>query len=160
VDYGDVILFDGAPITYHTYGDLQVPVFPHLATLVRSNYRFFDFSGTQEEKGQLGNISEDLERDAIVYPHTENFVNLCANCWRDRGIDHEHKETLAQHVIAGRIAMPPDMDPQELLRQLDAAMSTRKSCHLYVPELCKAAGLTERANVEERRFNMIRSAIE
>ncbi|HSM42538.1 MAG TPA: prenyltransferase, partial [Afifellaceae bacterium] len=35
VDYGDVILFDGAPITYHTYGETSVPVFPHLATLVR-----------------------------------------------------------------------------------------------------------------------------
>ncbi|MFX7640566.1 hypothetical protein ABTJ59_19895, partial [Acinetobacter baumannii] len=30
VDYGDVILTDGAPITHHTYGEQQIPVFPHL----------------------------------------------------------------------------------------------------------------------------------
>ncbi|MET0534917.1 MAG: prenyltransferase [Steroidobacter sp.] len=160
VDYGDVILMDGAPITYHTYGDKKIPVFPHLATLVKNHYRFFDFAGTQEEKGQLGDISRDLERDAIVYSHTENYVTLCANCWRERSVDHEHKATLAKHVIAGRVAAPPDLDVKELLRQLDAAMSSRESCHLYVPQLCEAAGLAERAAVEQRRFNMIRSAIE
>jgi hypothetical protein len=47
VDFGDVILIDGAPITYHTYGETKVPVFPHLATLVRNQYQFFDFAGTQ-----------------------------------------------------------------------------------------------------------------
>jgi tetratricopeptide (TPR) repeat protein len=39
VDYGDVILMDGAPITYHTYGEVRVPVFPHLATLLRQHYQ-------------------------------------------------------------------------------------------------------------------------
>src|SRR5262249_53002825 len=46
VDFGDVVLIDGAPITHHKYGDRDIPVFPHLATLVRSNYQFFDFAGT------------------------------------------------------------------------------------------------------------------
>lgn len=156
VNYGDVVLFDGAPITYHTYGDEQVAVFPHLATLVRRNYQFFDFAGTQEEKGQLADVSSDLERDALVYSHSENYVTLCANCWRDRKVDHEHTETIAKHVITGRIAAPPDIDAKELLRQLDAAMSKRPSCHLYAPALCEAAGLAERAAVEMRRFNMIR----
>jgi hypothetical protein len=158
VNYGDVILLDGAPITYHTYGGTEVPVFPHLATLLKRNYRFFDFAGTQEEKGQLSDVSGDLGQDAVVYSHTENFITLCENCWRDRQVEHEHKETIARHVITGRVAAPPDLDAKELLRQLDAAMSKRTSCHLYVPELCEAAGLTDRAAVETRRFNMIRGA--
>src|SRR5262245_2087654 len=56
VDYGDVILIDGAPITHHTYGNDRVPVFPHLATLVRQNYQFYDFAGTQDEP-QIGRAS-------------------------------------------------------------------------------------------------------
>jgi len=160
VNYGDVILFDGAPITYHTYGDKQVAVFPHLATLLRRNYRFFDFAGTQEQKGQLSDVSDELENDALVYSHTENFVHLCATCWRDREVDHEHKEKITKHVITGRIAAPPELDVKELLRQLDAAISKRTDCHLYAPDLCEAAGLKERAEVETRRFNMIRSASE
>jgi hypothetical protein len=43
---------------------------------------------------------------------------------------------------------------------LDAAMSKRSSCHIYAPALCEAAGFAERAAVETRRFNMIRSASE
>jgi hypothetical protein len=160
VNYGDVVLFDGAPITYHTYGERRVPVFPHLATLIRSHYQFFDFAGTQEEKGQLRDVTSDLERDAVVYSHTESMVTLCATCWRNREVDHEHREKITKHVITGRIAAPPDMDAKELLKQVDAAMSQRASCHIYVPELCEAAGLAERAAVETRRFNMIRNASE
>ena len=48
VDFGDMVLFDGAPITYHRYGDKQVPVFPHLATLHSWNHRFYDFAATQQ----------------------------------------------------------------------------------------------------------------
>ncbi|MEH2489676.1 prenyltransferase [Bradyrhizobium sp. AZCC 2230] len=61
VDYGDVILMDGAPITNHMYGEQQIPVFPHLATLLRRNYRFFDFAGTQQTARQLADMSEELE---------------------------------------------------------------------------------------------------
>jgi hypothetical protein len=38
VDFGDVVLFDGAPITEQTYGDRKVAVFPHLATLRRNHH--------------------------------------------------------------------------------------------------------------------------
>ena len=92
VDYGDVILMDGAPITYHAYGDQEYPVFPHLATLVRRNFRFFDFAGTQDESGRIADASRDLVEEAIVYSHTENFQILCANCWRDPNTDHEHHD--------------------------------------------------------------------
>ena len=58
VDYGDVILMDGAPITHHTYGDEQIPVFPHLATLLRRNYQFFAFAGTRRRHGNWPTSAE------------------------------------------------------------------------------------------------------
>src|SRR5215831_19114546 len=76
VDYGDVILFDGAPITYHTYGEKKVPIFPHLATLHRSHYQRFDFAGTQQAARQIHNI--EMEGDVVIYSHTENYRTLCA----------------------------------------------------------------------------------
>ncbi len=155
VDYGDVILFDGAPITHHTYGDKQIPVFPHLATLVRNEYRMFDFAGTQEEAGQIADTSADLERDAIVYSHSENYVVMCAACWRDPEVNHSHEEKVEKRVVTGRIAAPPDLPPRDLLQQLDAAISKRTPCRLYVPALCNAAGFSDRAAFEQRRFDMI-----
>ena len=158
VDYGDVVLIDGAPITYHKYGDREVPVVPHLATLVRSNYQFFDFAGTQDGEGRINGASEDLDRDSVIYSHTENFSVLCAGCWRDQDIDHEHGETEEKHVVRGRIAAPPDVAPSELLRQIDAAMAKRSPCRIYSPDLCAAAGLTERVAFERRRFDMLQQS--
>lgn len=156
VNFGDVILFDGAPITYHTYNGEQVPIFPHLATLVRNNYQVFDFAGTQEEKGQLADASQDLAADAVVYAHSESYVTLCAACWRDPDREHRHEgDGEKKTVIRGKVAAPPGMDPRELLDQLDAAIVKRTPCRLYVPDLCEAAGLVERASVERRRFNMV-----
>ena len=155
VDYGDVVLIDGAPITYHTYGDIEVPVFPHLATLVRHNYQIFDFAGTQDEPRQLANASADLDADAVVYSHSENYQELCASCWRDPDIDHEHRERLEKHVVVGRIAAPMHVDPSYLLNQLDEAIAKRAPCQIYVPDLCDAAGAEARADVDRRRFQML-----
>jgi hypothetical protein len=158
VDFGDVVLIDGAPITHHKYGDRTIPVFPHLATLVRSNYQFFDFAGTQDGKGRINSASEDLDRDCVIYPHTENFAVLCASCWRDQAIDHEHRETEQKFVVRGRIAAPPDVAPSELLLHVDAAMQKRAPCRIYSPDLCAAAGLAERAAIERRRFTMLQQS--
>lgn len=156
VDYGDVILIDGAPITYHKYGEQEVPVFPHLATLVRNHYQLFDFAGTQDGEGRIADASEDLVQDSVIYSHTENYCVLCAACWRDESVDHEHEKTEEKHVVYGRIAAPPDLAPSELLRQLDAAMAARAPCRIYVPDLCEAAGLADRAAIERRRFEILK----
>jgi tetratricopeptide (TPR) repeat protein len=158
VNYGDVVLFDGAPITHHKHGDEQVPVFPHLATLHRSHYALFSFAGTQQEAGQVADASNDLERDVVIYPHSENVVQMCGQCWRDPDTDHAHQKPIDKRVVAGQIAAPPDVEPRELLRQLDAAIARREGCHLYVPGLCEAAGEPERAAVELRRLRMITNA--
>lgn len=157
VDYGDVVLIDGAPITYHKYGDDQVPVFPHLATLIRSGYRFFDFAGTQDASGRVADVSRELAEDAIVYSHTESYRTLCASCWRNADLDHEHEGTEKKHVVAGRIAAPKHIEPTDLLAQLDRAMATRTECSVYVPALCEAAGALDRAAVERRRFDLLRN---
>jgi tetratricopeptide (TPR) repeat protein len=155
VDFGDVVLIDGAPITYHKYGDREVPVFPHLATLVRSNYQFFDFAGTQDGEHRIDSASADLDRDSVIYSHAEKVSFLCAGCWRDQDIDHEHGEREEKRVVHGRIAAPPNVAPDELLRQVDAAIARRTPCRIFAPDLCAAAGLADRAAFERRRFEML-----
>ena len=97
----------------------------------------------------------DLEKDAIVYAHTESFRELCARCWRDPDVDHERHEVMERHVVTGRIAAPRDMKPEALVAQIDKGLTARAPCRLYAPELSEAAGLAERASVERRRFEML-----
>jgi Flp pilus assembly protein TadD len=155
IDYGDVILMDGAPITHHMYGDERVAVFPHLATLLRRNYQIFDFAGTQDKARQLEALSEELAADAVVYSHSENLTMLCANCWRDPDIDHAHHERLEKHVVTGRIAAPPDIAPALLLDLIDKAIEKQGKCQLYAPDLCAAAGLAARERIDRRRFDLL-----
>ena len=157
VDYGDVVLIDGAPITHHTYGENRVPVFPHLATLARNHYRLFDFAATQDGASRIADISGELAGDAIVYSHTESFQVLCAQCWRDSALDHEQHRPEKKHVVSGRIAAPQHLDPVDLLAQIDRALETRPGCSLFAPDLCEAAGTRERATVERRRFDLLKN---
>jgi tetratricopeptide (TPR) repeat protein len=156
VNYGDVVLFDGATIATHKYGDEEIFVFPHMATLLRRNYQFFDFAGTQDQPGRLSEINKVLGAEPIVYSHTDNVVTLCANCWNDPKKNHARHEEMTKQVITGRIAAPPDMDPRELLAQLDRGMKDLAPCQLYSPDLCKAAGHKKRAMIEKRRFDLLR----
>ncbi|MEO1266081.1 MAG: prenyltransferase, partial [Pseudomonadota bacterium] len=155
VDFGDLVLIDGAPITYHKVGDADVPVFPHLATLLRSGYRFYDFAGTQQLSMQIEDASDELDRDAVIYSHTERLEILCSSCWKDPDVEHEHHEETEENVVTGRIAAPPEMTPADLLTQIDAAMEKRHPCRVFAPELCRDAGFEERARFEQRRYEIL-----
>jgi hypothetical protein len=50
---------------------------------------------------------------------------LCANCWRDPVLDHEHHERMEKHVVIGRIAAAAHVHPFQLLDPLDKAVARR-----------------------------------
>lgn len=155
-DYGDTILFDGAPITYHLYGDKQIAVFPHLVTLKRGKFRFYDFAATQGEGDAVNAANDRLDANVYVYSHTTSVYHLCSNCWRDESVQHERHETEEHKVIHGRIAVHPDIPPAEALARIDAAYEGLTGARLFSPDLCDAAGQPERATLERRRFEMLR----
>lgn len=155
VDYGDVILIDGAPITYHKYGDNEVPVFPHLSTLSRQHYQFFDFVAMQEERGQINAITESLSGDSVVYVHTENFQILCATCWQDPNNDHTEHAEEEKCIVKGRIAAAKTISASTLLKEIDTAIEKLGHCEIFAPMLCKQSGLEKRADVEQRRFDLL-----
>ncbi|KXI26973.1 tetratricopeptide repeat protein, partial [Paraglaciecola hydrolytica] len=155
VDYGDVILIDGAPITYHKYGDQKIPVFPHLATLLKRQYAFYDFAAIQQEKGQISEISESLEQDSVIYVHTENFRILCNTCWLDPDNNHEQHEEAKKNIVTGRIASPNTISAKELLSQIDKAIGLLANCKIYSPQLVQLAGYEKRAEIERKRYSLI-----
>ncbi|MEM1262926.1 MAG: prenyltransferase [Pseudomonadota bacterium] len=155
LDYGDVILMDGAPITTHTYGENTVPVFPHLATLSRRRYHFYDFVGTQSESDQMWQLGEALSADAVIYSHTENYREICTTCYQDPDIDHDEHHADEVQVVQGRIAAPPELSAVDLIAEIDAAVRGAGPCRIYSPQLCDAAGLTERVEFEARRAAML-----
>ena len=69
--------------------------------------------------------------------------------------NQEERFAMEHHVVTGRIAAPPDIEPADLLGQLDEAVAKQASCKIYSPDLCDAAGEPERAAVERRRLDML-----
>ena len=154
VDFGDMVLFDGAPITYHRYGERTVAVFPHLATLHPGNHHFYHFAATQPESGVVERVNDALKGQALIYSHTENCYSLCACCWRNEDADHTH-ETVDHNVVLGRIAVHPDTSAGDILNKIDAAFSGIDGAHLISPDLARAAGQHDRARLENARFNAL-----
>jgi hypothetical protein len=155
VDYGDVVLFDGAPVTHHVYGERRVPVFPHLVTLERPGYRVFPFAGTQKVAHAITELSHALPGDAILYSHTEQLVIMCSHCWQSDTLDHGAHQRDEHQLVRGKLCAPPSISPKELLRAVDAAVAAVQGVRLFVPELCAIAGDRARAEVEVRRMKML-----
>lgn len=156
VDYGDVVLFDGAPITYHEYEGERIAVFPHLATLERPGYRIWRFGGTQSRARQIGELSNQLPDDAVLYVHTEQFQVLCHSCWEAGRVNHDGHQQVEHRVVTGKLCAPPDAAPSELLAQLDRLVAAEPGAvQLLVPELASEVGDEARAEVEARRLGMI-----
>ena len=159
VDFGDMVLFDGAPITYHRYGDDTVAVFPHLATLHRGHFHFYPFAATQLERGTVDEASKAMDDRPLLYSHTENCYTLCACCWRNEDTDHAHEAT-DHNVVTGRIAVPPDVSAEEALARIDETYARIEGAHLIAPDLARAAGQTDRARLEDLRYSELLDADE
>jgi tetratricopeptide (TPR) repeat protein len=155
LDYGDVVMFDGAAITFHTYDKDRVPVFPHLATLSRQGYQIFELAGTQEREDQIAALSMELADEAVVYVHSETFGHLCDACFDDP--DHEHADdpSKVRGVVTGKLCAPPGLAARALRDQLDKALESEPDVTLFVPELTLAAGDFERAERERSRLSTL-----
>ena len=151
VDYGDTVLFDGAPITYHRYGENNVAVFPHLATLAMGGFHYYPFAATQLEGGMVETVNDQIEGTALIYSHTENCYTLCACCMAKGDTDHTH-ERREHNVIQGRIAVSPEVTAAKALALIDTAYSKIEGAHLFAPDLAKAAGDDDRVRLETPRF--------
>jgi hypothetical protein len=155
VDFGDLVLFDGAPIMHQTYGEQEVPVFPQLATIERPGYRIFSFAGTQPVRGSVDALNEGLPEDVLVYPHTEKVTTLCAHCWASESRDHAAHRQDDHAVVRGKVCAPPTLALAELRRALDEAVARSPGVRLFVPMLSQLLGDHARAEVERRRIAMI-----
>jgi hypothetical protein len=155
VDYGDVVIFDGAPITHQAYGDQKVPVFPHLATLKHRGYQRYPFAGTQQAQRQLAELGADLPDDTVIYVHTEQVVHLCSACWEETSTRHKTHATSEHRVVTGKLCAPPEIPPAALLAAVDRLLAAAPGLRLFVPDLADAAGDTKRRDVEQRRHGML-----
>ncbi len=160
VEYGDLVLFDGAPITTHSVNGREVPVFPQLTTLRRGGWRVFPFAGTQPESGAIRRLSEVLPGDSVVYPHTESVCFFCQDCWEKGALSgHDHGDRGTATTVRGKLCIDPSVVLEDADDALRRALKASPHLQFVAPALALALGKDHRAKAEAKTFDALCAAL-
>jgi tetratricopeptide (TPR) repeat protein len=158
IDYGDLVLWDGAPVAAHqTSATETVPVFPLLEILRPGDERRWSFVAIERESGGIEGLERSLPEGTRVFVSHERVEHRCTAC--ESGAPHEHEEVSAptpasSPLIRGKIIVQATQDLQEFR---DAWESATRACGLSVslPALYEQLGDSKRAGQEHQAWRGI-----
>jgi hypothetical protein len=143
VDYGDVLLWDGAPVGFGEHGGSRVPRFALLAVLSRGDEHRFRFVALQQGAGQVAELEAELPSDALLFIHQERIEMLCARCASgDLLRKHEHLAPEEHRLVHGKVVLPASTELSTFRSALDAVLARHPAVHLVMPGLLEAIGDT------------------
>jgi hypothetical protein len=128
VDYGDMVLWDGAPVRVHEVDGRPVPVFPLLSILRPGDERRLRFVGMQKQRGAVQALAAELGPDITSVVFDER-------CSADG----------SANLFYGKLIAPASVDLAELRQKLEAGVRTRQGLTLAVPRLYELLGDTQAA---------------
>lgn len=148
VDYGDVVLWDGAPVRMSRVrgpdgAPRDVPVFPLLWILRPGDERRLRFVGMQKQPGMIDALAEALgESTPLVV------------------FDRRSTEGDTTQLLYGKLIVPAERDLAELRKTLDAALRARPGLTLAIPQLYELLGDTPQAGKAHQAWGGIERAAE
>lgn len=154
VDFDDVVLFDGASITSQEIQGRLVYVFPHLATLRKSDYRIFRFAAYLPAGVSPNEVNKQLPGGTIFYSHTHSVVMLCRQCALDGKTGQcGHREKRDERAIRGKLCIAPGVS----LPAVDQALAKVFSgdAWLLSPPLAEGLGDHRRARAEQKKVDAL-----
>jgi len=156
LDYGDMVLFDGAPIVMRQWGEETVPVFPHLTTLSTGDHHALAFHATQPAAEVVANWMNDDRRpdNLFIEVLTENYVSLCECCWKDDKSDHADHQVDEHRIVDGKLCFPKTANAASIRDVIDQ-LADETGVVFMVPELHRLVGDDARASVDARRLGML-----
>jgi tetratricopeptide (TPR) repeat protein len=120
IDYGDLVLWDGAPVAAHKTSEQDaVPVFPLLEILKPGDERRWPFVALEREPGALEGLEKELPEGARVFVQHERVEHHCAAC--EAGEPHEHHSGTEPASASVPVSGPESASP----RKVDAAHRPR-----------------------------------
>jgi len=149
VDYGDVVLWDGAPVRMNRVTTAEgqtrdVPVFPLLWILRPGDERRLRFVGMQKQRGMVQEVASKLGEGTELVVYDE----------RSSG------STDSQHLFYGKLIVPADRDLQAVRQALETELRTRPGLTLSVPQLYELIGDTPAAGKAHQAWGGIERVAE
>ena len=155
-DYGDVVLWDAAPVAIHEVDGERVPRFALLEILARGDERRLRFVGLQQTAGEIDRLADTLPAGARLFVQTERIEHLCVRCASGEVLTkHEHTAPEEHRIVYGKVVLPGDADLGAARAAIEHAMRARGTFQIAVPELYELLGDTKRAGQEHQAWRGI-----
>jgi tetratricopeptide (TPR) repeat protein len=159
IDYGDLVLWDGAPVAAHKISDEEtVPVFPLLEILRRGAEKRWAFVALEREAGALEGLEQALPEGTRVFVQHERVAHHCAAC--EAGEPHVHTQvseptshtasaSQTHSLVRGKIIVSPTQDLRSFREAWEKAIEVR-ALSISLPALYEQLGDTKRAGQEHQ----------
>ncbi len=162
IDYGDLVLWDGAPVAAHQTSEGEtVPVFPLLEILRKGDERRFPFIALEREPGALEGLEADLPDGVRVFVQHERVEHQCAACEAGEAHDHTAEPVSAPgsasasaNLIRGKVIVPLAEDLQSFRDAWEAAIAGRRAS-AAMPALYDQLSDAKRAGQEHQAWRGI-----
>ncbi len=155
VDYGDIVLFDGTPVSWRDDGTTRTPRFPVLQKLRAGAYRRYRFLARQPRGGFLQDLNESLPEETFFYVHDEQVNMLCQDCARGGKIVHDHSGS-ESFLVSGKFVVPAARLDSTLIDTLESL--TGDNVLVAIPQLFRDLGDAVRTKRDEERWRVIEEA--
>ncbi len=161
IDYGDLVLWDGAPVAAHRTEDGDpVPVFPLLEILKRGDEHRWSFVGLEREAGAFSDLEEALPEGTRVFIQQERVEHHCAAC--ESGTPHAHHtasesgpaSTSAPRLVRGKVIVPAYENLSAFRTVWEAAIGAR-AVSAALPALYETLGDAKQAGLEHQAWRGI-----
>lgn len=163
IDYGDLVLWDGAPVAAHRALDGDtVPVFPLLEILRHGAERRYPFVALEREPGALEGLEAALPAGTRIFLQQERVEHHCAACEAGEPHDHEHaraapaspSEAGSIALVRGKVILQPAQSLDEFARSWEAAIAARAAT-VATPALYEQLKDAKRAGQEHQAWRGI-----
>jgi hypothetical protein len=141
VDYGDVVLWDGAPVRLNRVGERDVPVFPLLWILRPGDERRLRFVGMEKQRGAAEALDLGEDTKLVVF-------------------DRRSSPAGDAHLFYGKLIVPGARDLNEVRRALETGLRTKAGLTLAVPQLYELLGDAPQAGKAHQAWGGIERSAE
>lgn len=157
IDYGDVVLWDGAPVAEHRISAPgPVPVFPLLEILRRGDERRWPFVALEREPDAVRRLEDALPPGTRLFVQRERVMHNCPAC--EAGVPHEHDvgsaPVPASALARGKIIVPAVVDLAVFREAWESALGAQ-ALVVALPKLYEELREPKRAGQEHQAWRGI-----
>jgi tetratricopeptide (TPR) repeat protein len=154
VDFGDVVLFDPAPVGRVAAADGQRPVLPLLHVIQRGDEKRFGFLALEQNVGDVERLGRSLPEGCVWYLHDTRVDRVCPRCAAgETFLPHTHEAPTERRVVRGKLVVPSSVSLTEVRAGLE--LTKDGAVLLAIPGLHEALGDTPTAGKHHKSWGVI-----